>query len=167
MDKRFKVSNTKNTEEYLSRLQEIEGLTTVFKQRKIDAENEAARIESQIKELSVQIVLISDMNEIKKVSDKRRELQARLEDLKLIQETDVKSIVLSKYEELKAGPVSREADKEYDSFTKMIRSEIKRVEEEAKKTIEELEDELTKHPYREALATEEMIVEIKRGFRKV
>lgn len=152
MDKKFqlKFNDTRKSEELQKSVEEILALPNIFNNKKKEAEVEMAMIEAELEKLSSQMLMELDLERSKKISDQRKELRYRLDDLKLIYETDINAIIHAQYIELKQKPFYAEAGKEHGKFTDMVEAEIERINAESLAAVTELETELAAHPYLKA-----------------
>lgn len=143
---------TKASEGYLARLKQIVGLQESYDVRATQSRNQIENLEQQLGQLSNRLLEELDAEKINKISSESRNLRYQIDDLKLILNADVDTMIKSKLHEDSLEVISNQASEEYRACSDWYKKEISNIQAEADARIKELENQSKQHPYLIALS---------------
>lgn len=139
--------STRNSEEYLLKVNQLVELKKAYEKRAFDAQGQISDLEKQLRELTDSLVIEVDPDKIEKISKNSRDIRYRIDDLKLLLNADIKRLIKEKVLDLRdKDPVVGLAIKERDAYSDWHTKEIQRIEQEANDKIKELRIAEVNHP---------------------
>lgn len=136
-----------NSEEYLKKINQIVELKQAYEKRSADARKQIDRLESQLTELSNNLLVEIDPGKIKIISESSRDIRYQIDDFKLLLNADIKGMIKLKIQELRSDPSVQQAEKEFKEYSQWHDEEIKRLNKETEEKVRELELQSRTHPY--------------------
>lgn len=147
--KEFKLNegNSKHSQHLVDVYENIFNELEIYEQKKREATNNIKGLKNQLLKLADDMVLNAiDEKELKKIKDKRRELQYEIDDLQLIYEMDVDNLIKKKYDKTVQELNSSLGDDEFKAYKNKITLEKERIKREYEEDLRSLEQLLNNHP---------------------
>ena len=141
---------TKRTEEFAAKVNQLMDLKKAYTKRQMEANSQIKALEEKLSKMTTNLVIEVDADKLEEISKECRNIRYKIDDIKLIENADIRDLLRDKIHELRNSQAAKLASEENSEYTKWHNDEIERIKLEADSRVKELEKESKDHPYRVA-----------------
>jgi small-conductance mechanosensitive channel len=142
-------NNTKYSQQAVDIYENIFKEIEAYNYKKVEAANKLKQLKTELLKLTDKMVVNAlDENELAKIKKQRRDIQYEIEDLKLIYEVDVDTLIKQKHKKTISDLNNTLAENEYNEYTKKIKNEMEELKKIYEENIKKLETLCDNHPFK-------------------
>ncbi|SHI92123.1 hypothetical protein [Parasporobacterium paucivorans] len=146
----FNMDKASNAEVYVKRLEKIIETKKAYDDKRDIVHRRIEELSFNLEQVQYQIMMELDPEATKELTLKADAIEKEIKLERSIDNTNLKGIIKASLDDVNASPEALEAGKEYTNYQRMLHDEIKAIEKDAEDRVQELRQELNRHPYSQA-----------------